>query len=344
MAALDLELRKTYLGATDLVAISGLSEYRRPGDVWLEKMGQSSFTGNAATEWGHDLEPIVAMRHARKFGVELLELPPEPVYHPTYPFIAANLDRIYKSRKRVLECKTAAEDQLWGEETPWGEDGQVNAVPLGYLGQTNHYIGIMRYDDAFLSAMFLGKSRIQRDYPIEFDRELYDLMIGNGVSFWETYVIPKVQPPVELFSPDVAMKAVALRALSTKDVLIQTTPEIDAWAAEYREISKELEALEAKKKLKAAAIAQWMAEQKGTKVKHALGSFTFREGEAKPGDPVFQAEKAWKELVGSERLAQILPSELLNRVIDLSLEIRNACTITPLCLPAAPTLRPWWAK
>ena len=340
--ALDLELRKTYLGATDLAAISGLSDYRKPGDVWLEKMGLSTFTGNAATEWGTDLEPIVAMRHARRFGVALVELPPEPIYHPEHHFIAANPDRLYKGQKRVLECKTAAEDQLYGADPKWGEDGEENAVPVGYLGQTNTYIGILGFEDAYLSAMFLGKSRIQRDYPITFDAGLYDLMIQNGVTFWNTYILPKVQPPVEMFSTEVVMKAVALRALS-KETVLEATPEIEAWAADYLELSTKIDELTGQKKLRGARIAQWITEQGGTKVKHGLGSFTFKRGEAKPGKPVTNFEAAWTQLV-SDIPALDIPDHLLADLMTLAGTVRAACTTTPTSEPSEPVLRPYWAK
>lgn len=342
MAELDLELRKSYLGATDLVAISGLSEYKKPGDVWLDKMGVSTFTGNAATEWGKDLEPIVAMRHGRRFGVELLELPPEPVYHPEYPFIAANLDRIYQGRKRVLECKTAAEDQLYGDESKWGEDGVENAVPIGYYGQTNHYIGIMGFEDAYLSAMFLGKSRIQRDYPITFDAELYGLMIQNGVEFWNTYVLPKVQPSVDMFSPECAMKAVALRAVSG-DIVLDATDEIEALAATYKDLSNKIDAMTGQKKLAGAQIAKWIAEQGGTKVKHSLGSFSFRRGEAKPGKPVTNYEQAFQLLLNSDSVKH-LPDGLRSDLLHFAQTLIKACTTTPVSEPSEPTLRPWWSR
>ena len=344
--ALDLELRKGYLGGTDLAAISGLSDYTRPGDVWLEKMGQRTFTGNAATEMGQDLEPVVAMRHGRKFGVTLLELPPEPIYHPEYPFIAANPDRIYADRKRVLECKTASEEQLYGQESPWGEDGEPGRVPLGYLGQTNHYIGMTGFDDAYLSCLFLGRSRIQRDYPIPFDRDLYDLMIQNGVQFWRTYVEPRIQPPVELFSPEMAMKAVAMKArLEEKKAKAQeSTPQVEAWAQHYRELSDQIDALTGKKKLLAAAIGGWIADQGGTKVKHSLGSFTFKQGDEKPASVVFDAEKAWAALVTSIPGMASIPGPVLADLQKLIDEVHAACTATVIPTPTTPTLRPYWAK
>ena len=346
---MDLELRKTYLGGTDLSVISGLSPHGKPGDVWLEKMGKVLFEGNAATEWGKDLEPVIAMRHARRFGVEVEELPldpvtesPMPIFHKEFPFIAANPDRLYKGQRRVLECKSAGEDQLYGADSNWGQDGEENAVPVWYLGQTNHYIGILEYDDGFLSSMFLGKRREHRDYPITFDAGLYDLMIDNGVRFWRTYVEPRVQPPVEMFSTEVVMKAVALRALS-KECVLQATPEIEAWAAEYRELSTKIDELKGQKQLRAAHIAQWITEQGGTKVKHGLGSFSFKRGEAKPGKPVTNFEAAWAQLV-SEIPALDIPDHLLADLMTLAGTVRAACTTTPTSEPSEPVLRPYWAK
>ena len=352
---MDLELRKTYLGGTDLVAISFLSEYKKPGDVWLDKVKGSTFTGNNATEWGHDVEPIVAMRHGRRFGVDLMELPKDPVtnfsipvYHPEFPFIAANVDRIYKARPCLLECKTAGEDQLYEKENPkWGEDMEPNKVPIGYFGQTNHYQGIMGYKDAFLSCMFLGKSRIQRDYPIEFDRELYDLMTQNGVTFWKTYVEPRIQPPVELFSPEVVMQAVALRArLEVKKAPpLEATPEVEAWALRYKELSNAITAGEEDKKILAARIAQWIADNQGTKVKHSLGSFTFKQPEAKA--PVAETDfKAAFEQFLERTLAIVHPDAVVvDEIAALAEEVKAACRVKHEPKDAkGPTVHPWWAK
>jgi len=344
--ALDLELRKTYLGGTDLVAISNLSEYAKPGDVWLGKMGHSTFAGNDATEWGQDMEPVVAMRHARRFGVNLAELPPEPVYHPEFAFIAANVDRIYTGRKRILECKTASEDQLYEKDEPvWGEDLEPNRVPISYFGQTNHYIGMLGFEDAFLSCMFLGRSRIQRDYPIFFDRELYDLMISNGVQFWRAYVVPRIQPPVELFSPDVVMKAIALKARyeDKKALALQATPEVEEWVRRYKDLSDSIKAGDEEKKLLAARVAQWITDNKGTKVKHSLGSFTFRKPDEKPAKPETNFGEVFTRFLAA--VITKVPPALVDELNTLATEIRSACTTTP---PAeegkGPSIHPYWAK
>lgn len=345
---MDLELRKTYLGATDLVAISGLSPWRKPGDVWLEKTGRSiGFEGNAATELGTDLEPIVALRHARrreKLGeiVQLGELP-DPVFDKEFPFIAGNADRIYLNRKRVLECKTASESQLYDARYAWGEDGEQDGVPAYYFAQINHYIGALEFDDGFLSALFLGKGRIQRDYPIAFNRKLYDMLRQNGAKFWETYVVPNVQPPVEMFSPSLVMKALAEKAMphgGKKGVLAEPDAYLESLADKYRLISRQIADLERTKGPVAGKIAAWITQHAATKVIHPWGSFTFQQPEPKKPVKVFDAENAWKSL--HLALAGKIPAPVFQQIIDLTGEIQEKFTTEVTPESKGPTLHPYW--
>ena len=314
---MDQELRKTYLGATDLVAICGLSPWRKPGDVWMEKTGRAlGFEGNAATELGTDLEPVVAARHARrrqKLGeiVQLGELP-DPVYDKEFPFIAANVDRIYLNRKRVLECKTAAEQQLSDARYPWGEDGEVDQVPVYYYAQTNHYIGLLEFEDAFLSALFLGRQRIQRDYPIQFNPNLFQKMRQAGVTFWKTYVEPNVQPPAEMFGPVALMQLLAEAAQphgGKKGIPAEPDEYLEKLAAEYQRLSRAIDDLDRSKGAIGGKVAAWITQHAATKVFHSLGSFTFQKPEEKPDYPETNFEEAWKAL--QREIALIPPDKLL---------------------------------
>jgi predicted phage-related endonuclease len=345
--AMNKELRKTYLGGTDLVAISGLSKHHHPGDVWLEKVKGSTFEGNAATEAGQDLEPVVTLRYQRRAEkrgeiVSLAELS-DPIFDPEYPFIAANPDRIFTNRKRVFEAKTAAEDQLYKKDCEWGEDLQLNAIPIYYFGQVNHYIGAMKFDDGALSCFFLGKNRIQRDYPIEFDRVLYNMLRINGVTFWNTYIGPKIQPPLELFSPEKVMDAISDSAHAhggKAGIVVEADPLLTKWAQEYKDLSDRMSALEGPKKVLAGKIAMWIAGKNGTKVIHPMGSFTYQ----KPASPlpvtVFNAEEAWKDLTRS--LVGKLPPTVFDQILALTAEIQAKYTSQETPEPSKPKLHPYW--
>ena len=344
---MNLELRKSYLGGTDLVAISGLSKYESPGDVWLEKVKGKLSSTSPAAQAGKDREPVVAMRHKRAAEergeiVRLAELS-DPVYDAEFPFIAANPDRIYTNRKRILECKTADEMQLYESGTEWGMDGQRNGVPVYYFGQVNHYIGLMKFDDGVLSAFFLGRSREQRDYPIDFDQDLYRLMRENGVNFWRTYVAPRVQPPLELFSPGRIMEALADSALAKvgkTGIVVEADQTLQEMARRYKAISDRLLAEDEAKKRLAGQIASWITAQGATKVQHELGTFTYQKPEPKPEKQVFDAEKAWDSLMDSFRPG--MPSITSDELLLLAEEIHTRCTITVDSEPQTPRLHPYW--
>ena len=138
------------------------------------------------------------------------------------------------------------------------------------------------------------------------------------------------------------MKAVALRAL-TKEAVLAASPEVEAWAADYREIGLKIDELTGQNKLRGAHIAQWIAEQDGTKVKHSLGSFTFRRGEAKPGKPITNFEGAWSQF-SRELPTRDLPNHILADLRTLLDAVKQECTTTPVSEPSEPILRPYWAR
>ena len=349
---MDLELRKTYLGATDLVAISGLSPWRKAGDVWMEKTGRAiGFEGNAATELGTDLEPVVATRHARrrqKMGeiVQLGELP-DPVFDREFPFLAANVDRIYLNRKRVLECKTAAEQQIDDARYGWGEDGETDAVPVYYYAQTNYYVGALEFEDAFLTALFLGRQRIQRDYPIQFNPKLYQDMRQNGVTFWKTYVEPNVQPPIELFGPSALMKILAERAQphgGKKGVPAKSDEYLEKLAEQYRAIARQIDDLDRSKGALMGKVAAWIVNHQATKVIHRLGSFTYQQPEKKDSFEQTNFEAAWATLaLEIQKLTGSLPGDkVLDELVKMMTLIRANHTIEVTPDPGKAKLHPYW--
>ncbi|MBD1207496.1 MAG: YqaJ viral recombinase family protein [Ignavibacteria bacterium] len=50
-------MRKRGIGASEIPAIAGLSEFTSPRDVWREKTGLAAFEGNQATRIGNFFEP-----------------------------------------------------------------------------------------------------------------------------------------------------------------------------------------------------------------------------------------------------------------------------------------------
>lgn len=87
------------LGASEIAAVAGLNPHASPWDVWLAKTGQSTFTGNDLTEWGHRLEPAIRQKYADETG-HVVEVPAASMFHPSRPWQRATPDGIVYMRPR----------------------------------------------------------------------------------------------------------------------------------------------------------------------------------------------------------------------------------------------------
>jgi len=83
-----LEYRRQGLGGSDASIVAGINEYKSPYALWAEKAGivESEFKGNKATEWGHNLERVVAEQYARETNSSVV----------CFPAILASLDRTWQ--------------------------------------------------------------------------------------------------------------------------------------------------------------------------------------------------------------------------------------------------------
>ena len=65
-----LEYRKTGIGGSDAAVVCGISRYKSPVELWMEKTGQlpSQETGEAAY-WGNLLEALVREEFTKRTGI-----------------------------------------------------------------------------------------------------------------------------------------------------------------------------------------------------------------------------------------------------------------------------------
>lgn len=207
--------RHTYLGGPDLAAIAGASRYQGPYDVYLRKTGQAETPDNAPMEWGRRLEGAVAQAYSDKTGHTLEQ--PSTIFHPEFGFIGGTPDYLVTDDAGILlECKTSAEEQLRMVDDKgdplWGPTG-TDEVPLDYYVQCQAYMGLTGRRRCDLAVFFLGARREFRIYTLEFDRELFGLVLEKGVSFWRDHVEARVPPPMDLIPSDLVTSHLARRAL-----------------------------------------------------------------------------------------------------------------------------------
>jgi putative phage-type endonuclease len=197
-----LQARRAGLGGSDLGAILGLSKYRTPVDVWMEKTGR--IPGQDETlqmRFGSYAEQFVAQEYSHQTGRAVQRFT-TMLHHPSAP-ILGNVDRlvipegakIAAHRREIrtdrgLECKTASafaalDDREWG---PAGTD----QVPPSYLVQCATYMALTVCTYWDLAVLF-GNQEV-RIYNLKRDAELEEEIIARAAEWWQAHVVADVPP------------------------------------------------------------------------------------------------------------------------------------------------------
>lgn len=185
------EERRQYIGGSDIAAIMGQSRWKTPYRLWAEKTGKiemPDLSNVESVEMGTRLEQFVADLFSEKTG-KATRKAPKSYSHPDYPYLVAHVDRLITGTDELLECKTCSAYKL--EE--W-----ENKIPKEYVLQVIWYLGITGRKKGWIACLIGGQ---KFDYkPIEFDEELFNMMVEKAVKFWE--MVQKQIPPLILPEDD----------------------------------------------------------------------------------------------------------------------------------------------
>jgi len=183
-----LQFRRKGIGGSDVAAIAGLSKWKSPVEVYLEKVGQAPEEDlkSDAAYFGTVLEDIVAQEFSRRTGLKVRRCN-QMLQHPEFPFMLANVDRLIVGEKSGLECKTASE-YLKGE---WeGEE-----IPAQYLLQCQHYMAVTGYSAWWIAVLIGGNKFVYK--KVERDEEIIQYLIQIESDFWNNHVVQQVPPMVD---------------------------------------------------------------------------------------------------------------------------------------------------
>lgn len=180
-----LEYRKQGIGGSDAAVVCGISRYKSPVELWMEKTGQLPYqeTGEAAY-WGTQLEALVRAEFSRRTGIEV-RLIKTLLQSEDHPFMLANLDGICEHPDLgtcIFEAKTASAYKA-GE---W-ED----SIPDEYQLQVQHYMAVTGYRAAYIAVLIGGNTFRWR--LVERDEELISMLIPFEAVFWDH--VQKMTPP-----------------------------------------------------------------------------------------------------------------------------------------------------
>lgn len=221
--------RNSGIGGTDIAGIVGLSRWKTPLSVYLEKVGLAAPPEqNFQMKMGKMLESAVAELYRQATGAVLI--PAEAtIRHPAIPWAYCSPDRLIQGQPAGLEIKTATSRMA----DQWGTEG-TDEIPTDYYLQCcwnmfvcSGYFGTSY--DRWDVAVLIGGSESFRIYRVEYDPEIEEGIKAAGEKFWNNHVLPRIAPaplPADIEYPE-----------NEDDGEIKlATPEIDEL---FREIKQE---------------------------------------------------------------------------------------------------------
>lgn len=257
--------RRNFLGASEAGSVLGLSKYKTPLALWMEKKGMvPPSPPSIPARAGNALEELVISLFEEKTGLSVEDRQKE-FLSPSHPYLACHVDGLV-DEPAIVEAKTT------GGPEGWGEDGSSD-VPFVYIAQTAVQMHLSGFDLAYIPVL-IGRSDF-RIYRIERDLELEALIIPRLVEFWEKNVLGGIQPdPV---SED------DIRTLfpKSKENAIEADERIENLYRDLLETKKALSVLEERKDFQETAIKLFMAENDTLVDRNGNKLCTWKSGDRK---------------------------------------------------------------
>ncbi|PED34781.1 hypothetical protein COJ37_30290 [Bacillus cereus] len=184
-----LKWRKSGIGGSDIGAIVGISKYKSPIGVYLEKTGSApdAKIESEAAYWGTVMEDIIAREFVKRTEMKVRRRN-AILQHPEYEWALANVDRIIINKERgngILEIKTASEYL----KKEWESD----EIPEQYIVQIQWYFFVTGLQWGYFAALVGGNKFVIKE--IERDDELIGYLVDIAKDFWLNNV-KKNEPPM----------------------------------------------------------------------------------------------------------------------------------------------------
>lgn len=233
-----LAIRKPYVGGSEIAAILGLSPWRTPVQLFLEKTGRlvSTPSNTEALRLGQYLEQYAAMRYQEETGRtvrnynymlvdedSLLCGDIDRLVVPAGANIASFHDEIRTDT--LLECKTSG--------VPW-DDG----VPPYYEAQVQQYLGLSGCIVADFAVVFLAPRREFRMFSVRREDDTIAAMREQARIWIERYVKTDTPPPAVCEADCKALWA------KSRGIEISAAPDVVDAIEQLRAVEAEIKGLE----------------------------------------------------------------------------------------------------
>ena len=199
-----LEQRKHGIGGSDVAAIMGLSPWRTPAEVWLEKTGRAEpqdLSDRPHVQRGVDLEAFVGARFKDAHKDMRIRRVNAICQSIKRPWAQASLDyEVAEPNDRTLRGKSGRFQQGidWGVleiKTSRNDTDWADGIPAYYLTQVMHYLSVTDREFAWVAVQFDSDWLWEyREYRIERDEEDIVAIDAAVDTFWHDYVEADVMP------------------------------------------------------------------------------------------------------------------------------------------------------
>lgn len=214
--------RSRYIGGSDIAAVLGVSPWKTPYDLWLDKV-EPKAEDPALSERREkffrnrkDQEPIIARRLEREYGIVVTRLSldenPNRYIDAEHGFMVAEVDLEFVMTPEVRAHFPERHDfaaipdgtLLNGEiktvhplaAGKWGEAGSEE-LPIEYAAQAEWGLGVTGRPACLVAALFGIDALLC--FPVMADQETINAMRAKACTFWTDHVVANLPPdPVNI--------------------------------------------------------------------------------------------------------------------------------------------------
>jgi len=186
------------IGGSDVAALLGLSKWRSPWDVYMDKTGSPEVREESPEmRFGHLFEPVLADVYEEEHPGSRVErmggAHDEPIWHPS-GVLYAHIDG------RVLYGSTSPDEEppdiIWEGKTARNDRDWQSGVPEYYKAQVYAYLACTGADRCDVTVFFRDTARFEH-FTIEKDEALQDGLVEAVVDWWNRHVVAGVPPDID---------------------------------------------------------------------------------------------------------------------------------------------------
>lgn len=175
--------RTAGIGASDAAAVLGLSPWKSPVQLYMEKVGEiPEPEATERMEFGLMLEDVIADYYVQRNDIRVRRRN-AILQHPDYPWMICNLDRVIVGQPGILEIKTT---------NAFNRDEWEDDVPIMYLVQVQHQLAVTGKEFCDVACLVGGNHYVQ--HRVWHNEAIIKRLIEEEDKFWNQHVVPRIPP------------------------------------------------------------------------------------------------------------------------------------------------------